>query len=199
MDLDLGKELGASEAPSAQRLTVYIPNKDKLGELVPKWEEWIDEARRLLTLIGGGTTALPPADGTWLDDDGEVLWEQTKTIYCYIRPDAFRAHLKQLRAFLHRFGQETKQGEVVVEFHIAKDGHLESAAVRRSSGAPILDEYSMRAVQIAAPFPPVQVVIPLGWIALLALSVAAVPVLAAAAAGLYRPDPAAQLRAGESV
>ena len=50
-----------------------------------------------------------------------------------------------------------------------------------------------------APFPPVQVVIPLGWTALLALGVAAVPVLAAAAAAAYRPDPAAQLRAGESV
>jgi hypothetical protein len=50
----------------------------------------------------------------------------------------------------------------------------------------------------AAPFPPVQVVVPLGWIALLALAVAAVPVLAAAAAAAYHPDPAAQLRAGES-
>jgi hypothetical protein len=50
----------------------------------------------------------------------------------------------------------------------------------------------------AAPFPPVQVVIPLGWILLLALGIAAVPVLAAAAAAFYRPDPAAQLRAGES-
>jgi hypothetical protein len=45
----------------------------------------------------------------------------------------------------------------------------------------------------------VQVVIPLGWIALLALSVAAVPVLAAAVAAVYRPDPAAELRTGESV
>jgi hypothetical protein len=50
----------------------------------------------------------------------------------------------------------------------------------------------------AAPFPPVQVVVPLGWIALLALAVAAVPVVAAAVAGAYHPDPAAQLRAGES-
>ncbi len=50
----------------------------------------------------------------------------------------------------------------------------------------------------AAPFPPVRVVVPLGWIALLALAVAAVPVLAAAAAAAYHPDPAAQLRAGES-
>ena len=52
-------------------------------------------------------------------------------------------------------GERGIQGEVVVEFRIAKDGHLESIAVRRSSGAPILDDYSVRAVQTAAPFPPV--------------------------------------------
>ncbi len=51
----------------------------------------------------------------------------------------------------------------------------------------------------AAPFPPAQVVVPLGQLALLALAVAAVPVLAAAATAAYRPDPAAQLRAGETV
>ena len=49
-----------------------------------------------------------------------------------------------------------------------------------------------------APFPPVRVVIPLGWTALLALVIAAVPVVAAAVAGAYRPDPAAGLRAGET-
>jgi hypothetical protein len=50
----------------------------------------------------------------------------------------------------------------------------------------------------AAPFPPARVVVPLGPLALLALAVAAVPVLAAAATAAYRPDPAARLRAGES-
>ena len=49
-----------------------------------------------------------------------------------------------------------------------------------------------------APFPPVQVVIPVGWTVLLALGIAAVPVLTAAVAGAYRPDPAAELRAGEA-
>ena len=48
------------------------------------------------------------------------------------------------------------------------------------------------------PFPPVHVEIPLGWTVALALAVAAVPVAAAAVAALYRPDPAAQLRAGET-
>jgi hypothetical protein len=50
----------------------------------------------------------------------------------------------------------------------------------------------------SAPFPPVRVVIPLGWTALLALVIAAVPVMVAAIAGAYRPDPAAGLRAGET-
>jgi hypothetical protein len=50
----------------------------------------------------------------------------------------------------------------------------------------------------AAPFPPVHVVIPLGWTAVLALVVAAVPVLTAAVAAAHRPDPAAQLRLGDS-
>jgi hypothetical protein len=49
-----------------------------------------------------------------------------------------------------------------------------------------------------APFPPARGEIPLGLLALLVLAVAAVPVIAAAATVGYRPDPAAQLRTGES-
>jgi len=50
----------------------------------------------------------------------------------------------------------------------------------------------------AAAFPPVHVVIPLGWTAALAVVVAGVPVLTAAVAAAYQPDPAAQLRLGDS-
>ena len=50
----------------------------------------------------------------------------------------------------------------------------------------------------AAPFPPARVEIPLILLTLLALAVAAIPVAAAATTVGYRPDPAAQLRAGES-
>jgi FtsX-like permease family len=48
------------------------------------------------------------------------------------------------------------------------------------------------------PFPPVLVQIPLGWLGLLVLAVVAVPVLAAATAAAYQPDPAGQLRAGDA-
>ena len=46
-----------------------------------------------------------------------------------------------------------KEGEVLIEFHIAKDGRLEDIAVRRSSGVPLLDTNAMNAVKFAEPFP----------------------------------------------
>ena len=51
----------------------------------------------------------------------------------------------------------------------------------------------------AAPIPPTVIDLPLGWAVGLAAAVTAVPVLAAAATVLRRPDPAAQLRAAEAV
>lgn len=116
MEFNLGKELGATEEPSAQRLTLYIPNKDCVGGLIADHEKWTTEAQSLLTDIGGGATAFPPVDGTWRKPDGGDLWEQTKIVYTYIDPDKLAANMPRLRTFLHRFGRETNQGEVVFEF-----------------------------------------------------------------------------------
>jgi periplasmic protein TonB len=66
-----------------------------------------------------------------------------------------RERIKATWTYPSAAGQRGIEGEVVVEFRIAKDGHLVSADVWRSSGATILDDYSIRAVQTAAPFPPV--------------------------------------------
>jgi hypothetical protein len=115
MDIDLGAAFGAEEASSTQRLVLYIPNKDKSGNELKDHERWVREAREFLSHIGGGSTTFPPADGTWIDEKGEILWEQTRMVFCFIFPDQFRARLGSLREFLHRFGRETNQGEVVVE------------------------------------------------------------------------------------
>jgi len=66
-----------------------------------------------------------------------------------------REKIKATWTYPSAAGERGIEGEVVIEFRIAKDGHLESTDVQRSSGATILDEYSVRAVQTAAPFPPV--------------------------------------------
>jgi hypothetical protein len=120
MEVDLGKELGATSQPSPQRLTFYIPNKDRDGNLIEGHENWCKEPHELLTAIGDGATAFPPVDGTWRKPDGTDLWEQTRIIYTYIDPEKMAANLMRLREFLHRFGRETKQGRVVFEF----DGHF---------------------------------------------------------------------------
>jgi hypothetical protein len=116
MEFDLGRELGSDEGYSSQRITLYIPNKDKDGRELTNVEKWVNGARELLSQIGGGATAYPPADGNWVDEKGGILWEQTRIIFCYVYPDRLLAKATELREFLHRFGRETNQGEVVVEF-----------------------------------------------------------------------------------
>ena len=116
MEFDLVKDLGASEEPAGERLTLYIPNKDQAGATLKDYDTWTHEAQELLTEIGQGATAFPPVDGTWRKPDGSDLWEQTRMIYAFIDPDRFRANMSRIRIFLHRFGRETNQGKVVFEF-----------------------------------------------------------------------------------
>ena len=114
--MDIAKELGAKEGAWTQKLSLYVPDKDKDGTEVADNERWVKQAREVLSRIGRGCMALPPGDGTWEKESGEIIWEKTTLVYCFVDPDRFEANVKNLRAFLHRFGRETNQGEVVVEF-----------------------------------------------------------------------------------
>ena len=80
--------------------------------------------KKILTLIGKGTTSLP-SEGTWLKidrktidelKDGDIVFENTKLISTFIDPDRFEKNINDLRIFLYEFGRETNQGEVVFEF-----------------------------------------------------------------------------------
>ena len=62
-----------------------------------------------------GATAYPRARGVWRDDQrgGELRYEEPTIITCYADPAALTAETcSRLRAFLHRLGRETKQGEI---------------------------------------------------------------------------------------
>ncbi len=117
IDVILAKLLGALEEPAVQVLTLYIPDKDRDGKRIKNLNRWIKEAQKVLTTIGGGSTSMPPADGTWLNpESNDIILENTTIMYTYIDPDSFEANADMLREFLHRFGRETNQGEVVFEF-----------------------------------------------------------------------------------
>ena len=45
-------------------------------------------------------------------------------------------------------------GKLVVEFHIAKDGHLQFIELKQTSGEEILDSFAMTAVKLAQVYDP---------------------------------------------
>jgi hypothetical protein len=115
--IDLGEALGASEATSTQVLTLYIPNKDRDGNEFGTQRRWVLEAAHLLAEFGGGVTVMPSCEGGWFNEDtAHVVWEAPVVVYTYVKPEPFVLGLPRLRAFLHRLGRETNQGEIAVEF-----------------------------------------------------------------------------------
>jgi hypothetical protein len=115
-EFDIATALGADAGVSTQCFTVYVPNKDKDGQEIGDQRKWVLEAIRLLSEINGGATAMPPAEGAWLDPEGDIIWEDPVIVYSSIRPDEFASNLPRLREFLHRMGRETNQGEIAFEF-----------------------------------------------------------------------------------
>jgi hypothetical protein len=115
-DFDLAEALGVDAGISAQCFSIYIPDRDADGQEIGNQRKWVLEALELLGEINGGATAMPPCEGMWRNDQGEVIREHPVIVYSYIVPDLFLASLPRVREFLHRMGRETNQGEVAVEF-----------------------------------------------------------------------------------
>ena len=114
--IDLGDAVGAAEYGSIQRLTLYIPSRERDGAAFHP-SPWIGDALLLLVRIGGGATAMPPVVGAWLDPDRDTLVREKAVLACtFIDTDRFEAMLPERRRVLHRPGRETRQGEVVCEF-----------------------------------------------------------------------------------
>lgn len=113
--INLAEALGAGGV-AAQCITVYIPNKDKHDQEFGTQRRWVLDAIQLLSEINGGATAIP-VEGGWLNEEGQIILEHPVIVYSFLsNPDEFVKGLPRLRAFLHRMGRETNQGEVAFEF-----------------------------------------------------------------------------------
>jgi len=66
-----------------------------------------------------------------------------------------RERIKKNWIYPREAGERGIQGDLLIEFHIAKDGRLQFIELRRSSGEEILDRFALNAVRLAQPFPPV--------------------------------------------
>jgi protein TonB len=66
-----------------------------------------------------------------------------------------RERIKANWIYPRQAGDRGIEGELLIEFHIAKDGRVSYIELRHSSGTPILDDAALTAVKLAQPFPPV--------------------------------------------
>ncbi len=116
IQINIGESLGAEPGYSFQCFVVYIPNKDKDDQEIGTQRRWVLDLIRLLSEINRGVTS-QPAEGGWLNDEGQIILEQPVIVYSYVKDHSeFVKSLPRLRAFLHRLGRETNQGEIAFEF-----------------------------------------------------------------------------------
>jgi len=115
-DVDLAAAFGSDAGISTQCFSIYIPNKDRVGQEIGNQRKWVLEAIRLLSDINGGATAMPPVEGGWRNDEGEIIWEHPVVVYSFIRFEEFLHSFSRIREFLHRMGRETNQGEIAFDF-----------------------------------------------------------------------------------
>jgi hypothetical protein len=106
---DLGERFGAYRIAVQERFAIYIPDRDKNGNVLDV-TIWIRRAMQLLDGIDGGATAMPAALGIWRGQE-----ENTVIVYSFIDQDRFFGQIFRVRAFLHEFGRTMSQGEVLFE------------------------------------------------------------------------------------
>ena len=66
-----------------------------------------------------------------------------------------RERIKANWIYPRQAGERGIEGELLIEFHISKDGRVAYIQLRHSSGTAILDDAALTAVKLAQPFPPV--------------------------------------------
>ena len=116
LDVDIAEAFGADGGVSTERISIYIPDKEQNDNEIGNQRKWVLEALRLLGQINGGATAMPPAEGVWLNDDGEEIQEHPVVVYSYVLSvEALVDGIPRIREFLHRMGRETNQGEIAFE------------------------------------------------------------------------------------
>ena len=112
--MNLEEALGAGKPASVQKISLYLPERDRDNAPVPDIEKWIEGAMWLLGEINRGATRLPAAQGYWQPSQS---WETTHVVYSYVdRPRVFEANLDRLVRFIQSFGKHAKQYSVMVEF-----------------------------------------------------------------------------------
>ena len=92
---------------------MFVPERDDGGGSIDQ-AFWVDAFLELFGRLFGGATAFPKGRGVWRDDRREerLVFEKTVMVVSYAAEDDVGRSFPILRAFLHHFGRQARQGEV---------------------------------------------------------------------------------------
>jgi protein TonB len=124
---------------------------EQAGQVLAKTKSGLDLPAAMLRRPGGGGGLKDGHGGV----EGEPIPLDTQEPKYVDYFGQLRERIRSKWIYPREAGQRGIGGQLLIEFHIAKDGHLQLLELRRSSGVEILDDYAMNAVRLAQPFPPV--------------------------------------------
>jgi hypothetical protein len=117
----VAKALGAGRPLGTVHLMVFVPSVDRDGRRL-RGRSWTRATLRVLGELFRGATAFPRGLGVWRDDQrgGRLVFDATTIAFSYVASENLTAAaLGRLRKYLHRMGQEARQGEI----GLVLDGH----------------------------------------------------------------------------
>lgn len=107
-----GERFAADKAEGTV-LVLFVPSVDRNDEPIDQ-AYWETATLTLLGRLFGGATAFPQGRGIWRDDErgGRLVFDAPIIVQCYTSTDSIDEHAGELRSFLVRIGEETRQGAV---------------------------------------------------------------------------------------
>ena len=146
---DLVRALSSSHPPAGQGYAAGVAG-------------WTPVSCHRRTLIAGFVgLALSPLVSACARPQQPSAAQPRATLDLDAQDSSYAAYLQKVRnkiranwSYPREAGERRIEGDLLVEFQIAKNGHLEYVTLKRTSGKDILDFYAINAVKFAAPFPP---------------------------------------------
>lgn len=103
----------AADKAEGTVLVLFVPSVDRQDSPIDQ-EYWETETLTVLGNLFGGATAFPQGRGVWRDDagGGRLVFDAPVIVQCYTSSEAIDERADELRSFLVRMGEETRQGAV---------------------------------------------------------------------------------------
>jgi hypothetical protein len=103
----------AADKTEGTVLVLFVPSVDRREQPIDQ-AYWESEALTVLGNLFGGATAFPQGRGVWRDDErgGRLVFDAPVIVQCYTSFEAIDQRADDLRSFLVRMGEETRQGAV---------------------------------------------------------------------------------------